>query len=95
MVSKIQKNMRLRNILEAYIFHRAADRLCIPAAASSVPLDVLKPGVNLIQLLINKEIYFAKPLKMSEPGAGRKLRNKNRVKIIVEDAFILPLEIYI
>ena len=27
----------------------------------------------------NKEIYFAKPLKMSEPCAGKELRNKIRL----------------
>ena len=31
-------------------------------------------------LYLNKEINFAKPLKMYEPGPRRKLRNKSRVK---------------
>ena len=31
-------------------------------------------------LYLSKEKYFPKPLKISEPVAGRKLRNKNRVK---------------
>ena len=31
-------------------------------------------------LHLNKEIHFTKPLKISEPCAGQKLRNKYRVK---------------
>ena len=31
-------------------------------------------------LYLNNEIHFAKPLEMSEPCAGRKFRNKYRVK---------------
>ena len=32
-------------------------------------------------LYLNNETHFAKPLEMSLPGAGRKTRNKNRVKL--------------
>ena len=37
-------------------------------------------------LHLNNEIHFTKLMKMSEPCAGRKFRNKYSVKIILEDA---------
>ena len=38
---------------------------------------------NMVKTVIistSIEIYFSKPLKMSKPGDGRKLGNKNRLK---------------
>ena len=43
-------------------------------------VDTTKIVLTCDYLYLNKEIHFAKPLTMSETGAGRKTRNKNRVK---------------
>ena len=47
----------------------------LSAAASSVHDEAVLSCIlyTCDYLYLDKEIYFAKPLKMSEPGAGRKL----------------------
>ena len=43
-------------------------------------LDTTNMVETCDDLYLDMEIYFVKPLKTSEPCAGRKLRNKNSVK---------------
>ena len=93
------KYYRLRyNYIGIINFHKAVDKtadfLCIPVYFVNLKIFIFYSILNTRNMVktcdylyLNMEIHSAKPLKMSDPGAGQKLWNKFRVKL----SQIMPL----